>query len=113
MRPTSASAAPRLIVVVVLPTPPFWLHMAMIRAGPWLVSGAGSGNSGSGRPVGPSAPTPAFSVPGRGSSRGWGSAVAYVDTCGFASAVTGASPSLKLNNIMLKTLVGPYQRALG
>ena len=37
-RPYSASAAPRLIVVVVLPTPPFWLHIAMIRAGPcWSV----------------------------------------------------------------------------
>ena len=27
LRPYSASAAPRLIVVVVLPTPPFWLHI--------------------------------------------------------------------------------------
>ena len=34
LRPYSASAAPRLIVVVVLPTPPFWLASAMIRAGP-------------------------------------------------------------------------------
>src|SRR4051794_25139412 len=53
LRPYSASAAPRLIVVVVLPTPPFWLHMAMIRAGPWVSRGAGSGNSGIGRAVGP------------------------------------------------------------
>src|SRR5690554_7737697 len=30
-RPILASAAPRLIAVVVLPTPPFWLAMAMIR----------------------------------------------------------------------------------
>src|SRR5690625_1243889 len=45
LRPYSASAAPRLIVVVVLPTPPFWLHIAMIRAGPWPLSGAGSGKS--------------------------------------------------------------------
>ena len=29
-RPYSASAAPRLMVDVVLPTPPFWLHIAMI-----------------------------------------------------------------------------------
>ena len=28
-------AAPRLMVVVVLPTPPFWLQSAMMRAGPW------------------------------------------------------------------------------
>jgi hypothetical protein len=33
-RPYSASAAPRLMVDVVLPTPPFWLHIAMIFAGP-------------------------------------------------------------------------------
>src|SRR5690606_31644855 len=31
LRPSSASAAPRLIAVVVLPTPPFWLATAMIR----------------------------------------------------------------------------------
>ena len=30
-RPDSASAAPRFTAVVVLPTPPFWLAMAMIR----------------------------------------------------------------------------------
>ena len=29
-RPYSANEAPRLIVVVVLPTPPFWLVKAMI-----------------------------------------------------------------------------------
>src|SRR3954468_4237031 len=52
-RPYSASAAPRLIVVVVLPTPPFWLHIAMIRAGPCRCTGAGSGRRGTGRPVGP------------------------------------------------------------
>src|SRR5579859_4017901 len=30
-RPRTASSAPRLTVVVVLPTPPFWLAMAMMR----------------------------------------------------------------------------------
>src|SRR5215469_14056676 len=55
-RPNSASAAPKLIVVVVLPTPPFWLHTATTRAGPCLSSGSGSGNTGSGRPVGPILP---------------------------------------------------------
>ena len=30
-RPSSAIAAPRLMAVVVLPTPPFWLTMATIR----------------------------------------------------------------------------------
>src|SRR5262249_13426428 len=52
-RPNSASAAPRLMVVVVLPTPPFWLHTATTRAGPCLVIGLGCGNTGMGRPVGP------------------------------------------------------------
>ena len=52
-RPYSASAAPRLIVDVVLPTPPFWLHTAITVAGPWLVSGRGVGMVRQGRPVGP------------------------------------------------------------
>src|SRR3954467_8771482 len=54
LRPYSASDAPRLIVVVVLPTPPFWLHIDTTRARPWVVTGPGSGRSGIGRPVGPS-----------------------------------------------------------
>src|SRR5690606_41700453 len=63
LRPYSARHAPRLMVVVVLPTPPFWLHIAMMRAGPWLVRGAGSGGAGGARrpqphrvDVGPSDP---------------------------------------------------------
>src|SRR5881275_2274975 len=32
-RPYSVSAAPRLMVEVVFPTPPFWLHRAITRAG--------------------------------------------------------------------------------
>ena len=55
LRPYSASAAPRFIVVVVLPTPPFWLHRAMTRAGPCEASTGGTPKSGSGRPVGPQA----------------------------------------------------------
>ena len=43
LRPHSARLAPRLMVVVVLPTPPFWLHRAMMRAGPCPFSGFGSG----------------------------------------------------------------------
>src|SRR5262249_47827252 len=31
------------MVVVVLPTPPFWFAIAMILAGPWMSSGAGFG----------------------------------------------------------------------
>ena len=31
--PMAASAVPRLIAVVVLPTPPFWLAMASTRGG--------------------------------------------------------------------------------
>ena len=34
LRPNSASDAPRLMVVVVLPTPPFWLHIDTTRAPP-------------------------------------------------------------------------------
>ncbi|SKS73688.1 Uncharacterised protein [Mycobacteroides abscessus subsp. abscessus] len=33
-RPYPASAAPRLMVDVVFPTPPFWLHIAITLAGP-------------------------------------------------------------------------------
>src|SRR5512146_3141434 len=55
-RPCSARAAPRFIVVVVLPTPPFWLQIAMTRAGPCSVSGSGSGKAEKGLPVGPSSP---------------------------------------------------------
>src|SRR5215831_1435891 len=55
-RPCSAIAAPRLMVVVVLPTPPFWLQTATMRAGPCEASGSGSGKAGSGRPVGPISP---------------------------------------------------------
>jgi hypothetical protein len=38
---------------VVLPTPPFWLHIAITVAGPWSVTGPGIGKYGNGRPVGP------------------------------------------------------------
>src|SRR5258707_661007 len=55
-RPCSARAAPRLMVVVVLPTPPFWLQTAATRAGPCVSRGSGSGKAGTGRPVGPSTP---------------------------------------------------------
>src|ERR1700758_888197 len=55
-RPCSARAAPRLIVVVVLPTPPFWLQTATVRAGPCSISGSGLGKAEYGLPVGPSSP---------------------------------------------------------
>ena len=41
------------MVVVVLPTPPFWLHSEMMRAGPWPSSFGGVGKPWYGRPVGP------------------------------------------------------------
>src|SRR5512139_3878809 len=50
--PMAASAVPRLMAVVVLPTPPFWLAMAMTRgaaAGPaatGLVKGTTCGSAG-------------------------------------------------------------------
>src|SRR3954452_325400 len=87
LRPSSARVAPRLIVVVVLPTPPFWLQRATMVAGP-PVGGPGSGRSGQGRPVGPitgsgisgssvtgapgtrnSSTTPAFSAGSKSASR--------------------------------------------
>ena len=37
-------APPILMELVVLPTPPFWLHMAMTLAGPCVCSGSGAGN---------------------------------------------------------------------
>src|SRR5579875_407651 len=49
--PAAASAVPRLIAVVVLPTPPFWLAMAITRGGVCLVSPFASesrGRSGGG-----------------------------------------------------------------
>ncbi len=62
LRPYSASAAPRLMVVVVLPTPPFWLHIEITRAPPCRVSGVGSGMNGIGLPVGPITTSPASST---------------------------------------------------
>jgi hypothetical protein len=44
------------MVVVVLPTPPFWLHIDTTRAWPWVARGFGSGITGIRRPVGPSSP---------------------------------------------------------
>src|ERR1044071_5978892 len=76
LRPNSASAAPRLIVVVVLPTPPFWLHIEITRAGPCSVTGCGSGRYGIGRPVGPivSSPCGGFG-PGSASPAGVGKGI--------------------------------------
>src|SRR6478735_2168057 len=64
-RPYSAREAPRLMLVVVLPTPPFWLQRAMIFAGPCCFSGWGAGKARAGRPVGPGfGATDAASMPG-------------------------------------------------
>src|SRR5215467_15475510 len=40
--PTAASAVPRLIAVVVFPTPPFWLAIARMRGGCGTLCAAGS-----------------------------------------------------------------------
>ena len=90
LRPYSASEAPRLIVVVVLPTPPFWLHIEMIRALPWMPIGRGSGRSA--RAAGraehhpSSAPTVATAAP-RGA--GTGSVGAARPPAGRRSVTTG------------------------
>src|ERR1700752_706939 len=52
--PRSGRAAPRLMVVVVLPTPPFWLATAMILVGTTIdyarrTAGGGAGGAGAGR----------------------------------------------------------------
>src|SRR5215203_5031455 len=41
--PRSASEAPKLTAVVDLPTPPFWLAIAMMRATPGASGGTGMG----------------------------------------------------------------------
>src|SRR4051794_33923527 len=78
------------MVVVVLPTPPFWLHMAMMRAGPWVLRGTGSGNAGIGRPVGPSPPE--ASASGWPSSRSGLLATARLSVTSLVSLVVTASP---------------------
>ena len=55
------------MVVVVLPTPPFWLHIEITRAGPCWLRGRGSGKSGIGRPVGPMTGSAVGSATGGGS----------------------------------------------
>src|SRR5215213_10692867 len=42
----TARQAPRLMAVVVLPTPPFWFAMAMMRDTPSLYAGGGEGGLG-------------------------------------------------------------------
>src|SRR3990170_5337547 len=86
LRPYSARAAPRLIVVVVLPTPPFWLHIEMIRAGPWLSRATGSGKSGIGRFVGPIG-RPAATACGAECSTG------FVSSTGGIAWWAGCSPA--------------------
>src|SRR3954467_3171123 len=85
LRPCSTSAAPRLMVDVVLPTPPFWLHMAMIRAGPCELIGFGSGSlrcralAGSTRLVGMPISASSAGAPPRGSATAEAAASARVD----------------------------------
>ena len=68
------------MVVVVLPTPPFWLHIEMIRALPWMLIGRGSGRSGIGRPVGPSTRSAVWAGAG---ATGW--AGAWANSCSAGS----------------------------
>ncbi len=59
------------MVDVVLPTPPFWLHIAMIIAGPWCANGVGwGGTSRTGRPVGPSSSAETVRVSAGGEATG-------------------------------------------
>ena len=76
-KPASASAAPRFTAVVVLPTPPFWLAMAMIR-GQLERRVAGLQR----RRIGPGVTAPASDV---GLGRGVGSAGSGVSASGSAA----------------------------
>src|SRR3954470_24329440 len=51
------------MVDVVLPTPPFWLHIAMTFAGPCTFLGVGSGIGRGGRPVRPAPGCAGGSIP--------------------------------------------------
>ena len=75
------------MVVVVLPTPPFWLHIEITRAGPCSVTGRGSGSTGIGRPVGPTTVSPSAVV---GSGGGAGSASTAGAVKGMGSDIGGA-----------------------
>src|SRR4051794_41986936 len=90
------------MVLVVLPPPPFWLHMASTRAGPCLVSLRGSGNFGVRRPVGPTpraAPAAALAgiTPGSGACRGAAGAGFSAGFLAFArvrpAALAGGRPA--------------------
>src|SRR4051794_19357594 len=86
------------MVVVVLPTPPFWLHIEMTRARPCVASGRGSGMTGIGRPVGPISPVVGGSVGGSGSgsrrSKGSGSVRGWVWGAGGRGEVMASLGSL-------------------
>src|SRR4051794_41962621 len=83
------------MVDVVLPTPPFWLHIAMIRAGPCELSGLGSGSlrcralAGSTRLVGMPISTSPAGAPPRGSATAEAAASARVDIVCASSLVLG------------------------
>ena len=97
-RPYSASDAPRLIVVVVLPTPPFWLVIDTTRAGPCSVRALGSGRSGIGRPVGPTT-EPIMVWPAPSSSRRARSNCSTSDSvAGSSSERSGVSSSSVLTS---------------
>ena len=102
-RPNSASAAPRLIVDVVLPTPPFWLHRARTRAGPCRSSGSGvtsvrfaRDRAGSGEALSAAAAAAAGSAgcstatsvgPSTGSAVGWSAGDSARNKAGSGSGV--------------------------
>src|SRR5689334_18694288 len=107
LRPYSASEAPRLIVVVVLPTPPFWLHIAMIRALPWMPIGRGSGRSGQGRPVGPSTTSSAEAAGATGATgAGAGSATGAWGTAWATGGVEGVEGADGVGTLTIGGMVG-------
>ena len=80
-RPDSARAAPRFTAVVVLPTPPFWLAMAMIRGSS---SGRSPGSSPSSAVAASAAGSGSAAAPGRSGRSG-------SDAAAGAAGAAGAS----------------------
>ena len=111
--PSSARHAPRLIVVVVLPTPPFWLATAMTRGsgapaparrrstacrrrvGDGVQAGLGRAHRGLGRSVGHSGPGRPLAQPGTHGQDG-SSTLAEPGRC-FTWNISTARPRLTLD----------------
>ena len=80
-------------MVVVLPTPPFWLHIETTRAVPCSLTGGGSGRNGIGRPVGPSSTTGSWTGGAEGAEGAEGGSGAEALSKGSIEASWGPCPA--------------------